>query len=107
MICTIIHIGGSFRYLHNFRIFRLYVCCIRKRHFIDGCFIVVDTNVQPFCVGMFTGGTMAQLRASDVGRERVKVKVVRLSHHAQGFLFHLRILITTSTTVGGLLPDKI
>ena len=55
-------------YLHNFRIFRVYVCCIRKTYFIDGCFIVVDTNVQPFCVGMFTGGTMAQLRASDVGR---------------------------------------
>ena len=52
---------------------------------------------------------MAQLRASDVGRGtgRGRGRRRRLGHHAQRFLFHLRILIATSTTVGGLLPYEI
>ena len=36
---------------------------------------------------------------------KVKVEVVRPGHHVQALLVHLRILIVTSTTVGGLLQD--
>ena len=37
---------------------------------------------------------------------KVEVEVVRLGHHVQGLLIHLKILRVTSTTVGGLLRNR-